>query len=51
VKKGFKYFFTLPVIFAVLHFSYGYGYLKGILDFVIFRKHLRKDIANVPLTR
>ena len=51
VKKGFKYFFTLPVIFAVLHFSYGYGYLKGILDFVIFRKHLRKDITNVPLTR
>lgn len=50
-KKGVKYIFTLPIIFVVLHFSYGYGYLKGILDFVIFRNHLRKNKKDIPITR
>lgn len=50
-KEGVKYIFVLPITFAVLHFSYGFGYLKGILDFIIFKKHLRKKIEDIPITR
>jgi len=35
IKKGLKYVFILPAVFATLHFSYGLGYLKGILDFIL----------------
>ncbi|HEV8725282.1 MAG TPA: glycosyltransferase family 2 protein [Candidatus Binatia bacterium] len=28
----------LPIVFACYHFSYGYGFLRGILDFVVFRR-------------
>ncbi len=32
-KKGIQYFFLLPIIFAVLHFSYGAGFLAGLIKF------------------
>lgn len=41
----------LVVAFAVLHLSYGIGYLKGILDFMVFNKHLRGKIKEMPITR
>lgn len=41
----------LMIAFAVLHFSYGIGYLKGILDFMVFQKHLRGKIKDIPITR
>ncbi|TWU49901.1 Poly-beta-1,6-N-acetyl-D-glucosamine synthase [Candidatus Brocadiaceae bacterium B188] len=30
-KNGFRYLFTLPVVFATLHFSYGLGSIRGLL--------------------
>ena len=50
-KKGFKFFFILPLVFATMHFSYGIGYLKGIWDFIIFKRHKKKKIEDIPLTR
>jgi len=47
LKNSFKYFFILPIIFGIIHFSYGFGFLKGIVDFMIFKR----KIKNVPLTR
>lgn len=35
ISKGLK----VALIFPVLHFSYGWGYLKGLLDFVMLRKN------------
>ena len=32
-KKGWKYIPLLPVIFAILHFSYGLGFLVGLVKF------------------
>ncbi|MCX6295903.1 MAG: glycosyltransferase family 2 protein [Bacteroidetes bacterium] len=29
--------------FFILHFSYGWGYLKGIIDFFILQKKIKKD--------
>jgi len=51
IKKGLKFFPILPAVFATLHFSYGFGFLKGIWDFVIRKKHLKQKIEDVPLTR
>lgn len=50
-KKGIRYFFVMPPVFTALHFSYGIGYLKGIVDFIILHKDKRKKIKDVPLTR
>lgn len=50
-KKGLKLLPFLPISFAVLHFSYGLGYLKGIWDFMVLKKHMKKKIVDVPLTR
>lgn len=33
IKKGIKYVCLLPVIFAILHLSYGLGFLCGLLKF------------------
>jgi len=51
IKKELKFFPVLPFVFATLHFSYGLGYLKGIWDFLIHKKHLKKKIEDIPLTR
>lgn len=51
VRKGLKFLPVLPAVFATLHFSYGIGYLKGIWDFLLLKKHKKKKIHDVPLTR
>ena len=51
LKQKLTYILILPVVFAVLHFSYGTGYVKGILDFIFLRKHLKKKIVDIPLSR
>ncbi len=32
-KNGWKYLPLLPVVFAILHFSYGFGFLTGLVKF------------------
>lgn len=49
--KGWKYFFVLPLVFGTLHFSYGLGFMKGIFDFILLKKHLKKKIEDETLTR
>jgi len=51
IKKGLTHFPVLPAVFSVIHFSYGIGYLKGVWDFILLKKHKRKKIEDVPLTR
>jgi glycosyltransferase involved in cell wall biosynthesis len=41
----------LPIIFPVIHFSYGWGYLKGIWDFVILRKQTKGNSIDVSINR
>jgi len=50
-KKNPKLLPSLIASFITLHFSYGLGYLKGIWDFIVFKKHLKKKIKDMPLTR
>src|SRR5262249_8961787 len=37
-RAGWKLFPLLPVVFACYHFGYGYGFLRGLLDFAILRR-------------
>lgn len=50
-RKDLRLLFFLIISFSALHFSYGYGYLKGICDFFILKKHLKNKIKDLPLTR
>jgi GT2 family glycosyltransferase len=40
----------LPAIFACYHFAYGYGFLRGITDFVIFRRHPQGSYTQLTRT-
>jgi glycosyltransferase involved in cell wall biosynthesis len=33
-----RYGLVLPLVFSTMHFGYGYGYLKGVIDFLLFRR-------------
>jgi hypothetical protein len=37
-RNGWFYLAALPVIFACYHFAYGFGFLLGILDFILLRR-------------
>jgi succinoglycan biosynthesis protein ExoA len=37
-SRGWKLFLLLPMVFASVHFGYGWGFLRGIIDFVVFRR-------------
>ncbi len=37
--------------FILIHFTFGFNYLRGIIDFWILKKHLHHRIADLPLTR
>ena len=50
-RKGWKLLPVLPIVFLTLHLSYGIGYLKGVFDFLITRKHLSKTLDDIPITR
>ena len=50
-KKELKLLPSLIASFITLHFSYGFGYIKGVWDFIVFKKHLKKKIKDMPLTR
>jgi succinoglycan biosynthesis protein ExoA len=48
-RVNWRLFPLLPFVFACYHFGYGYGFLRGILDFVIFRRE--PTHAYTKLTR
>lgn len=43
-ERRFGFLFFLPLIFMIVHFSYGIGHLKGLLDFKLLRKHLKGSV-------
>jgi len=38
-----KQVFSIVKSFFILHFSYGLGYLKGIIDFFVLQKNIKKE--------
>jgi glycosyltransferase involved in cell wall biosynthesis len=39
------------VTFPIIHFSYGFGYIHGIMRFVILRKHKREHNEEIDINR
>jgi succinoglycan biosynthesis protein ExoA len=37
-QGDWKVFPVLPFVFACYHFGYGWGFLRGVWDFVIWRR-------------
>jgi len=37
-RTEWKLFPALPVVFSCFHLGYGYGFLRGVLDFVLLQK-------------
>ena len=50
-EKDLKIILFLAGSFIAVHFSYGIGYIKGIWDFIFLKKHLKKKINDISLTR
>lgn len=49
VKSSWKFLPLLPVVFACFHFSFGIGFLHGIIDFAVLRRGSRPQFE--ALTR
>jgi hypothetical protein len=39
------------VTFPALHLSYGLGFLRGLVDFLVFSRDRRRDVTAVPISR
>lgn len=50
-EKKLSVFLNLLIVFPAIHFSYGTGYLSGIIDFIFLRKHKRKKSIEVEMNR
>ena len=46
-EHGWKLAPWLPVVFACYHLSYGYGFLRGICDFVVLRRAPHPSYASL----
>ncbi len=43
----FKFIPILPVIFSLYHFGYGYGFLRGLVDFIILHRSAPSDFTRI----
>jgi len=48
--QQWKLFPLLPLVFAFYHFSYGYGFLRGIWDFLILRRGPNRTCTELTRT-
>jgi glycosyltransferase involved in cell wall biosynthesis len=46
-QRQYKFILVLPPVFAIYHVGYGYGFLRGILDFAVLRCGARKSFRTV----
>jgi glycosyltransferase involved in cell wall biosynthesis len=49
-RVHWKLLFLLPLVFAGYHFSYGYGFLRGLLDFIILRREATSGFSSLTRT-
>jgi succinoglycan biosynthesis protein ExoA len=48
-RFGAEYLLMFPIVFASYHVAYGYGFLRGFCDFILFRRKPRESYT--ALTR
>jgi len=50
-RRGARCGLALSAVFPLMHLSYGLGFLKGMLDLLVFNRKGAQDIAGIPITR
>jgi cellulose synthase/poly-beta-1,6-N-acetylglucosamine synthase-like glycosyltransferase len=50
-KTDLRCMCVLPVAFAIIHFGWGSGFLKGLWDYFVLQKDRKCDLADIPITR
>jgi len=51
-REGWRLFPALPLVIGAYHFGYGWGFLRGLSDFVLFRQRGRASASRLQrLTR
>ena len=51
-REGWELFPLLPIVIGAYHFGYGWGFLRGVKDFVLLRRRDRRSMARFErLTR
>lgn len=50
-RHGWRLFLLLPLVFACYHFAYGYGFLRGLWDFVLWRRDPDKTYSEITRTK
>lgn len=50
-RNGVRCAIALCAVFPVLHLSYGLGFLKGTVDFVVWRRRRATDGGRIPISR
>jgi glycosyltransferase involved in cell wall biosynthesis len=48
--KRWRYLPVMPAVFAAYQFGFGYGFLQGVVDFVVLRKAGRRRFAALTRT-
>ena len=54
IAKNQKNLMLIPYLmytFFLIHLSYGLGYLMGIVDFMILKKHMKKNSNKIKISR
>jgi glycosyltransferase involved in cell wall biosynthesis len=46
-RRSPKVFLVLPLVFAAFHFGFGYGYLRGLLDFIVFGRGAAEKLTRL----
>jgi glycosyltransferase involved in cell wall biosynthesis len=50
-RHGWRCALALLAVFPAVHFSYGFGSLRGAIDFLLQRRRTRRDPTVIPLSR
>ena len=50
-QAGWRYSFLAPLVFAILHFAYGFGCLWGLVRFILFRGCFMTKPSDAKLSR
>ena len=50
-RNGLAVAAALMAVFPTLHFSYGTGYLRGVVEFLVLRRNGGSHAGAIPLTR
>jgi len=46
-RSDWRYIPLMPIVFFIYHFSYGYGFIRGVIDFLILKKSSGRGFTQI----